>query len=150
MKKLLLLLAIWGLSQLNAKAQSTEEEAVKATIKQLFDGMRKGDSTMVGAVFHPTARLQSVFTNKEGKVVVKTDAISGFIKSIGTPHPAVYDERLLSYEIRIDEQMATAWTPYEFYVGDKFSHAGVDAFQLAKTEKGWQIIQITDTRRAKK
>lgn len=150
MKKLLLLLAVWGLSQLSAKAQSTEEEAIKATIQQLFDGMRKGDSTMVSAVFHPTARLQSVFTNKEGKVVVKTDAISGFVKSIGTPHPAVYDERLLSYEIRIDEQMATAWTPYEFYVGDKFSHAGVDAFQLAKTEKGWQIIQITDTRRAKK
>lgn len=150
MKKLFLLLAVWGISQLNANAQSTEEEAVKATIKQLFDGMRKGDSTMVGAVFHPTARLQSVFKNKEGKVVVKTDAISGFVKSIGTPHPEVYDERLLSYEIRIDEQMATAWTPYEFYVGDKFSHAGVDAFQLAKTEKGWQIIQITDTRRAKK
>lgn len=150
MKKLLLLTAIFSLLLVSVKAQSTEEAAIKATIQQLFDGMRKGDSTMVGAVFHPTARLQSVFKNKEGKVVVKTDAISGFVKSIGTPHPEVYDERLLSYEIRIDEQMATAWTPYEFYVGDKFSHAGVDAFQLAKTEKGWQIIQITDTRRAKK
>ncbi|MFN8354075.1 MAG: nuclear transport factor 2 family protein [Spirosomataceae bacterium] len=144
MKKAFLLL--FGFLSMAAQAQTAEEDAIKATIQQLFDGMRKGDSTMVRATFHPTARLQSVGTNKEGKTVVQTEDISGFVKAVGMPHPVMWDERVLSYEIRIDDKLATAWTPYEFYAGDKFSHSGIDAFQLAKTDQGWKIIQLSDTR----
>jgi hypothetical protein len=36
---------------------------------------------------------------------------------------------------------------YAFYLDDQFSHCGVNAFQLVRMEAGWQIIQITDTRR---
>jgi hypothetical protein len=43
--------------------------------------------------------------------------------------------------------MATAWTPYELYVNEKRQHCGVDAFQFYKTDKGWKIITIADTRR---
>jgi hypothetical protein len=43
--------------------------------------------------------------------------------------------------------MATAWTPYKFYLDKTFSHCGVNAFQLFKSENGWKIISILDTRR---
>ncbi len=43
--------------------------------------------------------------------------------------------------------MAIAWTPYEFYVNDKFNHCGVDVFTLMQTAKGWKIMGIVDTRR---
>jgi hypothetical protein len=43
--------------------------------------------------------------------------------------------------------MASVWAPYKFYLGDKFSHCGVDVFQLMKTGDGWKIIYIVDTRR---
>jgi hypothetical protein len=36
---------------------------------------------------------------------------------------------------------------YVFYVGDRFSHCGVDSFQLVRISAGWRIIQIADTRR---
>jgi len=38
---------------------SSPEQAVRATINALFDGMRAGDSTAVRAVFANNARLQT-------------------------------------------------------------------------------------------
>jgi hypothetical protein len=57
------------------------------------------------------------------------------------------DEQLLSYDIKIDGDMAIAWTPYKFYFNDKFSHCGVNIFTLIKREQRWKIMGITDTRR---
>ena len=132
-------------------AQQTEEEkAVKTLIVQLFDGMQKHDSTMIRACFHPAARMQSVGADrKTGEIKLTTEStVDSFVKSIGSmPMTVKIEERVLSYEIRIDAQMATAWTPYELYVNEKSQHCGVDAFQFYKTEKGWKILSIVDTRR---
>ncbi len=50
-------------------------------------------------------------------------------------------------KIEIDGNLAQAWTQYAFYVGKKFSHCGVDAFQLFKgTDGTWKIFQLADTR----
>ncbi len=131
-------------------AQSEDEKAVKAVVIQLFEGMQKHDSTMIRACFHPSARMQSIGADrKTGVVGLTTEAsIDGFVKSIGSiPTNVSIEERVLSYEIRVDAQMATAWTPYELYVNQKRQHCGVDAFQFFKTDKGWKIISIADTRR---
>jgi hypothetical protein len=149
MKKILFLIAFlgfWG----TTFAQSEDEKAVKAVVAKLFDGMQKHDSTMIRACFHPSARMQSMGENrKTGLVEITTDnTIDGFVKSIGSlPATVQIEERELSSEIRIDAQMATAWTKYEFYRNGKISHCGIDAFQFYKTDKGWKILTITYTRR---
>ena len=149
MKKLLFLIAFLGILE-TSFAQSDDEKAVKSVIIQLFDGMQKHDSTMIRTCFHPSARMQSVGENrKTGSIEVTTEnTINGFVKSIGSmPETTQIEERVLNYEIRIDAQMATAWTPYEFYLNGKKNHCGVDAFQFFKTDKGWKILTIADTRR---
>jgi SnoaL-like domain len=50
-------------------------------------------------------------------------------------------------EIKIDANMAMAWTPYKFYIGENFSHCGVNLFTLVKLEQDWKIVNIIDTRR---
>jgi hypothetical protein len=131
------------------KAQiSQEEPKVKAVVMQLFEAMRKGDSAMAHQLFHPSARLQSISQQAVGAPVLKTEeTVEGFLKAIGTPHEEVWYEQALGMEVRIDAQLATVWCPYEFYAGDKFSHAGVNSFQLFKTAQGWKILHIVDTRR---
>jgi hypothetical protein len=149
MKKLLFLIAFGGFFQ-TTFAQSEDEKAVKSVVIQLFDGMQKHDSTMIRDCFLPSARMQSIGANRQSGVVEVTteNTIDGFVKSIGSlPATTKIEERVLSYEIRVDAQMATAWTPYELYVNEKKIHCGVDAFQLFKTEKGWKILTIADTRR---
>jgi hypothetical protein len=130
-----------------AYSQKAEKKEVRKVIDQLFDGMRKGDSAQVRKIFFPGATLNTSFVNSKGEPKLHRDSIGSFINAIGTPHKEVWDERLLSCEIKIDDNLATVWTRYAFYVDDVYSHKGVNAFQLAKTEGSWKILVITDTRR---
>lgn len=147
MKKLFQLLTVSLFCSGGLWAQSAEEAAVKVPIQQLFDGMKKSDSTLVRQSLMTGARLESVTKNKAGEVAVRSDSFEGFLKSIGKATPGDLDERLSAVDIRIDGEMATAWTPYRFYYKGNFSHCGVNAFQLIKTAAGWKILSIIDTRR---
>lgn len=145
MKNLLIILLLFSAFPIIAQ---TDEEQIKASINQVFDGMRKNDTTLVRQVLHPSCFLKSIGKSKTGEVRLQEDAIIDWLKSIGTKREGVLlDERLTSYDIKIDGEMAMAWTPYEFYVNDKFNHCGVDVFTMMKTDKGWKIIGIVDTRR---
>ncbi|GAB4020852.1 nuclear transport factor 2 family protein [Spirosoma koreense] len=142
----LLSLLIGSFLSIPALAQSGEEAAVKNTVNQLFAGMQKADSTLLKPLFTPSARLQTV-VNKQGDVSVRDEAISMFINSIGKAKAGTLDERLSGMEIKIDGELATAWTPYVFYFQDKKSHCGVNAFTLVKMNGSWKIQTIIDTRR---
>jgi ketosteroid isomerase-like protein len=146
-KKILFLFFL--LAQFQGRAQSGDERAaVIATIQQMFDGMRAGDSAVVSSVFDPSARLQSAFISRDGKSMLATEATGKFAEAVGSPHEQVFDERIWSYDVNIDGNLATAWTEYTFFLGEKMSHCGVNAFQLFKSaEGGWKIIHIADTRR---
>lgn len=131
----------------NAFAQSNEQEAIKKTINQLFDGMRKSDSTLVSAAFNKGAILQTIAKTKEGHTVVRSSDLNAFIASITKPHSEVYDERIVFTKVLIDDNLASVWTDYKFYIGNRFSHCGVNSFQLVKAENGWKIVYLIDTRR---
>ena len=130
-----------------ATAQTPDEEAVMAPIHRLFDGMRTADTTMMRSAFHEGAALLSVGSDREGTVTVRETPTDRFLALIGQPHDEVYDERLGEPEIRIDGDLATVWVPYGFYLDDRFSHCGVNAFQLARLDGAWTIIHTADSRR---
>lgn len=145
--RLILILAItFCLNNVFAQ-KSNEEDAIKATINNLFDGMRASDSSMVRKAFAPTIIIQTIGKTKEGKFVVKTQDADGFVKSLGTLSKEKLDERIEFTKILVDNNLASVWTNYKFYFGDTFSHCGVNSFQLFKGEDGWKIIYIIDTRR---
>ncbi|HXG45727.1 MAG TPA: nuclear transport factor 2 family protein [Gemmatimonadales bacterium] len=131
---------------LHAQAPDDRLE-VLAVIRRLFDAMRAGDSAMVRSVFHPKARLASALIRQGVPVVQVEDDLEGFVRAVGTPHAEVWDERTRHEQVLLDGTLAVVWAEYTFYLGDKFSHCGVDAFQLAKGPAGWQIVALADTRR---
>jgi hypothetical protein len=134
-----------------AFAQSESDEVqIKKTITLLFDGMRDADTTMIRKAFAAKNTMQTIIKTKDGKIVVRTENINDFIKSVGLPHSEKYDERIVFTKILIDAELASVWTDYKFYIGEKFSHCGVNSFQLVKAEEGWKIIYIIDTRRKDK
>lgn len=131
-----------------AKAQTNNSRRAEVvqTIQKLFDGMRAGDSSMVSSVFDPNASMHTTFFDPEGNPQLRTGSLAGFLNAIGSPKDEIWDERILGYDVQIDQSMATVWTPYAFFRGENFSHCGVNAFQLYKSEEGWKIINIMDTR----
>ena len=145
MKKLLFLFLFLGCYEATFAQQSDDEKAVKAVVVQLFDGMQKHDSTMIRAFFHPSARMQKIGENrKTGIIELSTSTIDSFVKSIvNLPASLQIEEKALHTEVKIDGQLATAWTKYEFYRNAKISHCGIDAFQFYKTNEGWKILTLT-------
>lgn len=102
---------------------------------------------MVHSVFIDDVLMQTIAPNRQGEIALTGGTLSDFLNALGTPHDQVWDERILSYEIKIDGAMASVWTPYEFYVGERFSHCGVNSFQLMKGNDSWKIIYLVDTRK---
>ncbi len=130
----------------NAQESEDEKIIIKA-IQQMFDGMRAGDSSMISAVFVQNARMGTAAKNREGKVVLREGSLNRFLTQMATPHDQVYDEKIWSYEVRIDGPLAYVWTDYTFYLGEKPLHCGYNVFELVKFEEGWKITSIVDTRR---
>lgn len=125
----------------------TPEQEVEAVIRSLFDGMKQKNAEQVAAAFYSEGLMQTVQQKPEG-TSVGSNSVADFVKRIAnTPAGTVLDERILSYQIKVDGSMASAWTPYQFYVNDTFSHCGVNSFQLVKLAEGWKIVYIIDTRR---
>lgn len=132
-----------------AKAQSEEELKIRKSIDTVFEAMQSADSVLLKSVLSPDCSLRTVGIGKE-TVKYQNDKIEDFIKSIGTPRPTMkLEERLLDYKINIDDALAVAWTPYEFYVNDKLSHFGTNVFTLVKIDNNWKIVSIIDTRKKK-
>ena len=126
----------------------TDVLKIKNTINRMFEGMSSFDSSMVRSTFTTDFTLQSIIKNNEGNTLIKTEPGQSFLNIIGTKTPGLkYDERLLSYDINIDDDMAVVWTPYSFYLNDTFSHCGVNVFTLVKLNGVWKIMGIVDTRR---
>ena len=129
-----------------AHAQS-QEASVQAIVDRLFEGMKKSDTALIRSAFAPGCILQTVVVNKENKTVLLTEALDSFLLTISRPHNEIYDERIRFDQVKIDGELAMVWAPYEFYLGNQFSHCGVDSFQLIHINGEWKIQYLVDTRR---
>lgn len=128
--------------------EKTEKEDIKNVIETFFDGLHKGDSSIVKKTIHKDIKIQTTATNREGKKTLRTETRTKLLQAIASKKPdAVYLEKLLSYDIKIDGNLASVWTPYEFYFNGKFSHCGANSFQLFNNNGKWEIIFLVDMRR---
>ena len=136
------------LASQNVSAQSENEIELKKVIKLFFKGLQSGDTITLKKTVAKNAILQTTYTNNEGEPVLKTDDFNKFLRSIAAKKPEDnWEEKLGSYTINVDGNMANVWTPYEFYLNYKFSHCGVNSFQLFHNGEAWKIIYLIDTRR---
>jgi hypothetical protein len=126
-------------------AQTPEEQAL-AVVKRVFDGMRARDTAAMRRAFHSPARLVLTGTNPQGQPMHRAVSFDNWLASIGRA-PGALEERIYNPEVRVDGNLATVWTRYEFFAGENFSHCGYDSFFLAKISGEWKIVQVADTQR---
>ena len=142
MKSILLLFVI--LLGISGNAQNQD---VQKTIEDFFVAFHAKDTVKLKTICSDKIILQSIQENAKGGKL-SDELASEFYKSIASiPANFNFKEKILSCSIQVDGTMAHAWTPYEFYINDKFSHKGVNAFTLFKENGIWKIIYVIDTRR---
>jgi len=126
-----------------ARAQ-TAEDSVKSAVNGLFTGMKTSDAAMIERSFADSAILQTI-TGPQGGVV--TEKVKDFAALVGKMTAGDADERIQFDMVKIDGPLAIVWAPYEFYYKGKYSHKGVDSFQLVRVNGVWKIQYLVDTRR---
>jgi hypothetical protein len=142
MKKIFFLLFLIISGSVNAQNQE-----VQKTIETFFEAFHAKDTVKLKSICSDKIILQSIQENTKGGKL-SDELASEFYKSIASiPANFNFQEKILSYSIQVDGTMAHAWTPYEFYINDKLSHKGVNAFTLFKENEVWKIIYVIDTRR---
>lgn len=140
---LLFLTAIWITSSINAQPA---EDSVKAAVNKLFTAMKESDPDMLKTAFTDNAVMQTIKETKDGTSVT-TETIDQFAEAIKQIAKGDADEQIVFETVKIDATLASVWTPYKFYYKGKFSHCGVNSFQLVRINGVWKIQYIIDTRR---
>ncbi len=146
MKRFILISAFSLLMNLAAKSQAAED-SVKTVINNLFTAMKTGDSALLVSCFANKGILQTIAKSKEGNISVKDESIREFSLSVSNQPKGSLDEQIAFDLIRVDGPLAIVWAPYHFYYNGKFSHCGVNSFQLVRIKNEWKIQYLIDTRR---
>ena len=127
---------------------ASEEDKIRAVVDTFFEGFHARDSMIMKSAFHEDPVVQTIGRTKEGETKLVNEELEKVLKGIvSIPLETEFKEVLHDYVIKIDGDMANAWTPYSFYLNDTFSHCGVNNFQLLKQKGEWKIIYLIDTRR---
>lgn len=146
MRKIILFSVILFIGTSSAFSQ-TAVDSVKMTINSLFIAMKNSDSQAVFNCFADSAIMQTIARDGLGNSLVKTEPIIDFVKVIAYMPKDAADERAIFDMIKIDGPLATVWMPYKFYLKGKFSHCGVNSFQMVRKYGKWKIQYLIDTRR---
>jgi hypothetical protein len=124
-------------------AQATkDEQAVMAPITAMFDGMAKRDAA---AIKKPLLPGGGMVLMRDGKPTQMT--FDAFAEAVGKPGKAQIEERIHDPLVRIDNDLAVVWAPFEFLVGGKVDHCGTDLFNLVRADGKWLIASVADTGR---
>lgn len=133
------ILTVFVITAASAQAQSQEVEkvAVLKTVQAFFDTMTATDVEGARKVLQPQGRFHAM-RMRDGKPDVRSFTNEEYFAQLQASKQQMR-ERMWNPEVRISGLIATLWTPYDFWIDGKFSHCGIDAFELIKTEEGWKL-----------
>ena len=129
-------------TQASVEAQTKEVQAVMAPITAMFDGMAKRDAA---AIKKPLLPGGGMVLMRDGKPTQLT--FDAFADAVGKPGKAQIEERIHDPLVRIDNDLAVVWAPFDFLVDGKVDHCGTDLFNLVRADGKWLIASVADTSR---
>jgi hypothetical protein len=121
-------------------AATPEEQAVLAPIQAMFDGMSKRDAAAILAPLLPGGSLVLMRDGTPSKMTFEA-----FATRVAKPSPTHIEERIHDPLIRIDNDLAMVWAPFDFYTDGKVDHCGTDLFNLVRKDGKWLIASVADT-----
>ena len=124
------------------RAQNSDEQAVLAPIHEMFEAMAKHDAA---AFRKPLLAGGSLTLMRNGKPVQLT--FDAFADAIAKPSKGPIEERIHDPLVRIDNDLAVVWAPFEFLADGKVDHCGTDLFNMVRVDGKWLIASVADTGR---
>jgi Putative lumazine-binding len=129
-------------STASLSAATPDEQAVLAPIQAMFDGMAKRDAA---AIMQPLLPGGTMVLMRDGTPTQMT--FEAFAQRVGMPGTTHIEERIHDPLIRIDNDLAVVWAPFDFLVDGKVDHCGTDLFNMVRKEGKWVVASVADTGR---
>jgi hypothetical protein len=123
-------------------AATPEEQAVLGPINAMFDGMSKRDAAAIKAPLLPGGMMVLMRDGKPTQITFEE-----FAGRVGKPGKTAIEERIHDPLIRIDNDLAVVWAPFEFLVDGRVDHCGTDLFNLVRVDGKWLVASVADTGR---
>ncbi len=141
---LLVALAISGQSPPGSPRLKSDPDvaAVMATINAMLAGVAAHDSAAVLAVIRPEGKATVSVERPDRSFVLRHPSWADFVAGI-KPGPEKLEPRLNHPLVKVDGDIAMAWTPYTFLIDGKVHHCGVNHFDLVREDGGWKILNVT-------
>ena len=143
------LLSAAPLAAQGSSQTSGDRAEVLTVTERMVEAMRVRDTAALKRLFLPGARLVGMRTRRGAEAAhvqaLTPEQFADFVARDTTR--GTWIERLWSPRVEVDGTLATVWAEYDFHFDQRFSHCGVDAFQLLKTAEGWRIASLADTYR---
>jgi len=127
-------------ASLSGFAQASDEQAVLAPIRAMFDGMSQRDAAAMKA---PTLPGGTMVLMRDGEPAQMT--FEAFAERVGKPGTTKIEERIHNPLIRIDRDLAVVWARFDFLVDGKVDHCGTDLFNMVRVDGKWLIASVADT-----
>lgn len=150
MNKVFLTVIFLSLFMSNAFAQTSRNEDIKAASEipdRLFAAMRAKNFEQIRTTFTPEGQLVAIDKPRDGKGISKTRVFTAetFAQAISEAKGAEFIEKMPNKDVRIAGDLAVVSGRYTFFLGDKFSHCGMNTFNLVRTVDGWRIANAAST-----
>jgi hypothetical protein len=120
-----------------AQPANAERDAVMKAVQAFFDTMTARDVEGARAILQPQGRFHAMRI-RDGKPDVRAFSNEEYFADLQASKQRMR-ERTWNAEVTVHGLIATFRAPYDFWIDGKFSHCGVDAFDLIKTEEGWKV-----------
>jgi hypothetical protein len=130
-----------GLLILWLRPARPDDRAIFAPINLLFDGMAKRNPSAIEASAIPGATFVSM---QYGTLEQMTFEQFAQRVGAGTTH---IEERIHDPLVRVDNDLAMVWAPFEFRIDGKLDHCGTDLFSLVHNHGKWLIGSLAATLR---
>jgi hypothetical protein len=141
--RLFVFLLVLAFSAQSARAQATDAEgkAAIAVADSVLAALTSGDSTTLARLTLDSAVVGGVSV-RDGVERVSLRTWGLYIHRTGVP---TFTERGFDPTVRVQDHVAQVWVPYDLYVGERWSHCGVDVFTLMKSEGRWRVAALIYT-----
>jgi Putative lumazine-binding len=121
-------------------AATSPEDAVLAAVQKMFDGMAARDSAAIKTVLLPGGTMVLMRDGKPAQMTAEA-----FADRVGRPGTTHNVERIHDPLVRVDNDLAVVWAPFEYLIDGKVDHCGTDLFNLVKKDGVWLIASVADT-----
>jgi len=124
-----------------ANSLSPEEQAVVAPLQAFFTGIAKRDKAAMSAQVLPDTHATII---RGGKILQLS--MKELLERM-PPGTSTLAERFWDPLVRIDDDIALIWTPYDFLMDGKVHHCGTDVVNLVRLDGRWVIAGLADNSR---